>query len=88
MLILVLIDVQYSQKASFGFEKGSVCQNHSSSGSQCPIKKPYQQNSQSTSYSLLLFGKLIEIPTVLCGNCYFKRRKFTLQLNQTYYCQQ
>ena len=77
MLILVLIDVQYSQKASFGFDKGSVGQ-----------KKPYQQNFQSTSYSLLLFGKLIEILTVLCGNCYFKRRKFTLQLNQTYYCQQ
>ena len=69
MLILILTDVQYSQKASFGFEKGSVGQNHSSSGSHCPIKKPNQQNS------------------VLSGNCYFKMRKFTLQLNQTHYSQ-
>ena len=39
MLILVLIGVQYSQKASFGFEKGLVGQNHPSSGSHFPIKK-------------------------------------------------
>ena len=26
MLILILIDVQYSQKAAFSFEKGSNCQ--------------------------------------------------------------
>ena len=38
MLILILIDVQYSQKAVFRFEKGMNCQNHSSSGSLHPIK--------------------------------------------------
>ena len=31
MLILILIDVWYSQKAVFSFEKGSDHQNHSSS---------------------------------------------------------
>ena len=39
MLILVLIDVQYSQKAVFSFEKGSNCQNHSSSDSLNLVKK-------------------------------------------------
>ena len=38
MLISILIDVQYSQKAAFSFEKGSNCQNHSSSGSLHPVK--------------------------------------------------
>ena len=33
MPILILIDVQYSQKAVFSFEKGSNHQNHPSSGS-------------------------------------------------------
>ena len=39
MFILILIDVQYSQKAVFSFEKGSNCQNHSSSGSLNLVKK-------------------------------------------------
>ena len=39
MLILILIDVQYSQKAVFSFEKGSNGQNHSSSSSHHPVKK-------------------------------------------------
>ena len=39
MLILILIDVQYSQKAVFGFEKGLNCQNHSTSGSLHLVKK-------------------------------------------------
>ena len=39
MLILILIDVQYSQKAVFSFKKGSNHQNHSSSGSFDPVKK-------------------------------------------------
>ena len=39
MLILILIDVQYSQKAVFSFEKGSNGRNHSSSGSHHLIKK-------------------------------------------------
>ena len=33
MLILILVDVQYSENAVFSFEKGSNCQNHSSLGS-------------------------------------------------------
>ena len=39
MLIFILTDVQYSQKAVFSFEKGSDRQNHSSSGSLHPVKK-------------------------------------------------
>ena len=39
MLTFILIDVQYSQKAVFSFEKGSNCQNHSSSGSLHLVKK-------------------------------------------------
>ena len=39
MLILILIEVQYSQKAVFSFEKGSNHQNHSSSGSLHIVKK-------------------------------------------------
>ena len=31
MLMLTLIDVQYLQNAVFSFEKGSICQYHSSS---------------------------------------------------------
>ena len=38
MLILILIDVQYSQKAVFSFEKGSNCQKHSYSGSLHMVK--------------------------------------------------
>ena len=40
MLILILIDVQYSQKAVFSFEKGSNRQNHSCSGSLSPVTPP------------------------------------------------
>ena len=36
MLILVLIDAQYSQKAIFSFEKDLIGQNPSSTGSHCP----------------------------------------------------
>ena len=38
MLILVLIDVQYSQKIIFSFEKGMIGQNNSLSGSHHPVK--------------------------------------------------
>ena len=38
MLILILIEVQYLHKAVFTFEKGSNCQNHSSSSS-CHLAK-------------------------------------------------
>ena len=41
MLILILVDVQYSQNAVFSFEKGSNRQNHSSSlpGKKIPSAK-------------------------------------------------
>ena len=39
MLILFLIDVQYSQKAVFSFEKEKHRQNHSSIGFLQPVKK-------------------------------------------------
>ena len=39
MLISILIDIQYSQKAIFNFEKGSNRQNYCSSGSLHPVKK-------------------------------------------------
>ena len=39
MLILILIDVQYSQNAVFSFQKCSNHQNHSSSGSHHLVKK-------------------------------------------------
>ena len=45
MLILILIDAQYSQKAVFSFQTGSHRQNHSSSGFLHPVKKNHcQQN--------------------------------------------
>ena len=39
MLILILIDVQYSRKAIFSFKKSLNCQNHSFSGSISLVKK-------------------------------------------------
>ena len=39
MLISILIDIQYWQKAIFNFEKGSNRQNYCSSGSLHPVKK-------------------------------------------------
>ena len=45
MLILILIVGRSSQNAGFSFEKGSNCQNSSSSsGSHYPLKKSPQQN--------------------------------------------
>ena len=58
MLIFILIDVQYSQKAVFSFEKGSNDQNHSS-GSNHPVKEvPPGQNFWSPlPHPLMLLGK-------------------------------
>ena len=44
ILVLILINVQHSQKAAFSFEKGSNHQNHSSLGSLHPIKNLPQYN--------------------------------------------
>ena len=45
MLILILINVQYSQNAVFSFENFLNHQNHSSSGSYHRVKKSLQQCS-------------------------------------------
>ena len=59
MLILILIDVQYSQKAVFSFEKGFNCQNNSSPGSFRPVKEisPPLKFPILPSHLLPLFGK-------------------------------
>ena len=47
ILTLVLLDVQYSQKAIFSFEKDLIGQNHSSTGSHCLRKRsPIQTGGQ------------------------------------------
>ena len=56
MLILILIDVQYSENAVFSFEKFFNHRNHSSSGSHHLVKKSPQQCS-------LLFDR--ETPKIL-----------------------
>ena len=60
MLILILIDVQYSQKAVFSFEKGLNGQNHSSSGSHHLVWKSHQQNFWPP-YSHPLNPQIIEV---------------------------
>ena len=45
MIILILIDVQYSQNVVFSFQKFSNRKNHSSSGSHHLVKKSPQQCS-------------------------------------------
>ena len=39
LILIILIDVQYSKKAAFSFEKGSNHQKHSSSGFLHTVKK-------------------------------------------------
>ena len=57
MLIYILIDVQYSQKTVFSFEKGSNRQNHSSSGSLYLVKKFPPVKFPIPSKPLPLFGR-------------------------------
>ena len=57
MLIFILIDVQYSQKAIFSFEKDSSCQNYSSSGSLHLVKKIPPVKFPIPPNPLLLFGR-------------------------------
>ena len=54
MIILILIDVQYSQKAVFSFDKGLNGQNHSSTGSHQPVKKSPSKIPDSPHCSLPL----------------------------------
>ena len=58
MLIFNLIDVQYSQKVVFSFEKGSNHQNHSSSSSLHLVKKFPPINFVISLNLLPLFGRL------------------------------
>ena len=51
-LIVILIDAQSSEKAVFSFEKGSNCQNQSSSGSLHLVKNPPLQKNPRFSPSL------------------------------------
>ena len=53
MLVLILIDVQYSQKAVFSFEKGSDRQNNSSSGSHHPVTPPSPSKIPHTPHRYL-----------------------------------
>ena len=64
MLILILIDVQYPQKAVFNLEKASNRQNHSPSRSFHLVKKSFPSKisdstltGQMSPHPLLLFGK-------------------------------
>ena len=64
MLILILIHVQYSQKAVFSFEKGLNNQNHSLSSSHHLVKKNHPLAkfliplpTKGGEGGLLLFGK-------------------------------
>ena len=79
VLILILIDVQYSQNAVFSFEKGLNCQNHPSSGSHHSLRKFPWQNFRSPklgvnlrpSHPFPLFGKAWVILFVIncCCTC-------------------
>ena len=58
MLIFILIDGQYSQKAVFNFEKGSNRQNHSSSGSFYLVEKIPPVKFQILPNHLPPFGRI------------------------------
>ena len=65
MLILILINVQYSQKAVFRFEKGSEYENQPSSGShhshqklRFPLPPPPPNTYTHTLYKLHILKEL------------------------------
>ena len=57
MLIFILVEVQYSQKAGFSFDKGSNRQNHSSSVSLHLVKKFPSVKFPIPPNPLPLFGR-------------------------------
>ena len=57
MLILILIDVEYSQKAVFAFEKGSNAQNHFFLGSKHLVKKSPPSKISDLPHPLMVFEK-------------------------------
>ena len=68
MLILILIDVQYSQKAVFNFEKGWNHQDHYSSGSLHLVKK---------SLLVSTTGGIYDPPT---SYCYFENLNISIYI--------
>ena len=80
MLVLVLTDVHYSEKALFCFEKGSNCQNHSFSGPLhgvknspavnffFPTKKPPPLPSNPSLKTAILHVKLLISENLVGGS--------------------
>ena len=80
MLILILIDVQYSQKAVFSFEQGSNGQNHSS-GSHHPVKKSPQEICaiSTEKFCFDMFNFMWKVLEILFSQC--KSPVMTLRLH-------
>ena len=61
MLVLILIDVQYSQKVVYSLEKGLIHQNRSSGSFHplipCPSKISDSPQWEESPHPLLLLGK-------------------------------
>ena len=76
MLIFILMNVQYSQKAIFSFEKGSNHQDHSFSGSLHLVKKFPPIKFPIPLNPLPLFGRpqYIKLYAPLCSTM---RRQFS-----------
>ena len=71
MVILILIDVQYSHKAVFSFEKGLIGQNHSSSGYHHPVKKFAQANFPAPPLTPYCYLENHVVINILQRNCLF-----------------
>ena len=83
MLILILIDVQYSQSADFSFKKVLNCQNHSSLGShhhttkfRKKIPHPAKFTTPPTPYCYL------QNPAYFKKDSHSARRKHDLAVNR------
>ena len=82
MLILILIDFQYSQKVVFSFENGSNNQNHSSGSLHTVKKSPpvkFSIGGDSSPRPLPLFGKpctLAALKYILTIQCQISYQPF------------
>ena len=82
MLVLILINYQYSQNVIFSFEKSSNGQNYSPSDSHPSDKKVLTQ--QNFSFSLLmLYGKPCQ-PSPPSSDSYSPNEKILLQQNSPF----
>ena len=79
MLTLILIDVQYSQKAVFSFEKGLNCQNHSLSGSHHPVKKLLPPSKISDSPPPTPYCYLEKFESILQSQLFTKNEDYIQQ---------